>query len=113
MIPATLSLDDEFMVGTDLLAAPVVRSGQTSRLVYLPKGTWYDFWTRSPAIRRPLITVDAPLAMVPLFTRGGSILPSGPEMNFVDEKGCGSVCALIFTRDEQGRAAASLTRMTV
>ena len=41
----TLSIDDEFMVGTDLLAAPILQSGITSRLVYLPEGTWIDYWT--------------------------------------------------------------------
>jgi len=41
----TLSIDDEFMVGTELLAAPILRPAQSSRRVYLPEGTWYDFWT--------------------------------------------------------------------
>mgnify|MGYP000258360663 FL=1 len=38
------NLNDEYMVGEDILAAPVVQEGQTKRAVYLPKGKWIDFW---------------------------------------------------------------------
>ncbi|MDQ5844165.1 MAG: DUF4968 domain-containing protein, partial [Acidobacteriota bacterium] len=42
--PNTYNLDDEFMIGNDLLVAPIVKPDVTRRLVYLPKGTWYDYW---------------------------------------------------------------------
>jgi alpha-glucosidase len=38
-------LNDEFMLGQNLLIAPVVDQGQTKRMVYLPAGTWYNYWT--------------------------------------------------------------------
>jgi alpha-glucosidase len=43
--PNTYNLDDEFMIGNDLLVAPVVKPDVTGRLVYLPGGVWYDYWT--------------------------------------------------------------------
>ena len=101
----TLSIDDEFMVGTELLAAPILRPAQSSRRVYLPEGTWYDFWT-GKLIHSGDIQVEAPLEMVPLYVRGGSILPMGPEMNYVGEK-TGALSFTIFP-DAQGQARLSL-----
>ena len=42
---ATAAIDDEFLLGSDLLVAPVLREGASERAVYLPKGDWYDYWT--------------------------------------------------------------------
>lgn len=82
----SLAIDDEFMVGADLLAAPILRPAQTSRVVYLPAGTWYDFWTGSKVEGGTTIHVDAPLESVPVFVRAGAVIPLGPEMNYVGEK---------------------------
>ena len=43
--PATYGLDDEVMFGRDVLVAPVVWPGASERSVYLPAGTWVDYWT--------------------------------------------------------------------
>ena len=82
----TLNLDDQFMIGDDLLVAPILQPNQTSRLVYLPEGVWYDYWTSKKHVGGTMIRVDAPLEVVPMFIRGGSIIPEGPEMNYVGEK---------------------------
>lgn len=82
-----LNLDDQFMVGSALLAAPVVRAGARARDVYLPAGRWYDYWTGG-AIDSPgdLRRVDAPLERMPLFARGGSVVPSTIAMQHTGEK---------------------------
>src|ERR1019366_311708 len=102
----TLTIEDEFMIGADLLAAPILQPAQTSRLVYLPAGTWFDFWTGKPLQGGATIRVDAPLDTVPLFVRGGAIIPMGPEMNYVGEK----TSPLTFTvyPDAKGVAGMSL-----
>ncbi len=46
--PRTWTVDDQYLVGEDLLVAPVV-AGEHEREVYLPRGEWIDFWTRSTA----------------------------------------------------------------
>ena len=43
--PVAWRLDDQYCLGRDLLVAPVVEEGATSRRLYLPRGRWYDFWT--------------------------------------------------------------------
>lgn len=103
----TLNLDDEFMIGDDLLVAPILQQNQTSRLVYLPEGVWYDYWTNRKQPGGTMIRVDAPLEVVPMFIRGGSIIPEGPEMNYVGEKRTDSITFYIHP-DEKGSAATTL-----
>ncbi|MGC2162612.1 MAG: TIM-barrel domain-containing protein [Silvibacterium sp.] len=81
-----LDINDEFMFGHDLLVAPVTEQGATSRDVYLPKGTdWYDFWTGQRIAGGQTVHRDAPLAVLPLYVRAGSILPMGPEEEYTGE----------------------------
>jgi alpha-glucosidase len=103
----TLNLDDEFMVGTDLLVAPILQPNQTSRMVYLPEGIWYDLNGGKKYSGGTMIRVDAPLEIVPLFIRGGSIIPEGPEMNYVGEKPFDPLTFYIHP-DQTGRAATTL-----
>ena len=54
---------------------------------YLPKGaTWYDFWTGQRYQGGKDVTIETTLDRVPMFVRAGSILPLGPEMQYVGEK---------------------------
>lgn len=73
---------NEFLFGDDLLVAPVVRSGETTRTVYLPAGTWYDFWRERKYSGPATIVAPAPLGRVPLFVRGGAILPTQQVVEF-------------------------------
>jgi alpha-glucosidase len=103
----TLNIDDEFMIGDDLLAAPVLEPGATRRLVYLPKGIWFDYWTRAQYKGGQTFPVDAPIDTLPLFVRGGAILPLGPEMSWVGEKPFAPITFEIYP-DQRGQAEASL-----
>ena len=54
---------------------------------YLPKGTdWYDFWTGERKKGGQDVTLQTSFDRVPMFVRAGSILPLGPEMQYVGEK---------------------------
>ncbi len=54
---------------------------------YLPKGTtWYDYWTNKPYKGGQRVTITTTFDRVPMFVRAGSILPLGPEMQYVGEK---------------------------
>ena len=105
--PNTLTIDDEFMVGDALLEAPILRPGETARLVYLPAGVWYDYWTGQRYAGGGMIRVEAPLETVPLFVRGGVILPTGPELNYVGERPADPLRFEIYP-DAEGHASGSL-----
>jgi alpha-glucosidase/alpha-D-xyloside xylohydrolase len=83
--PVAVARGDEYLWGPDLLVAPVVEAGATSRRLYLPRGTWYDFWTeeRVDGGREIERTVD--LSTVPIYVRAGAVLPLGPVRQYVDE----------------------------
>ena len=68
--------DDVYLFGDALLVAPVLQPGQTARHVYLPEGTWIDWYTGERHTGGQFITAAAPLDRIPLFARGGHIIPS-------------------------------------
>jgi alpha-glucosidase (family GH31 glycosyl hydrolase) len=73
---AVADLWDEFLLGHDLLFAPLWHVGDRSRSVYLPAGTWIDYWQPGNRLFGPTtVTVDAPLDRIPVFVRAGGILP--------------------------------------
>lgn len=76
---------DQFFWGPDLLVAPVVEKGATSRRVYLPRGAWYDFWTNERIEGGREIERPVDLATLPLYVRAGAVLPLGPIKQYTDQ----------------------------
>jgi alpha-glucosidase len=76
--PQTWHDNDEMMVGPDLLAAPVFEPGARERRLYLPRhdGGWFDWTSGRHFEGGQWITVEAPLDHLPLFARGGALLPT-------------------------------------
>jgi alpha-glucosidase (family GH31 glycosyl hydrolase) len=87
---------DEYLWGGDILVAPVTEKGATSRSLYLPPGTWYDFWTEEQIDGGPEISRAVDLATMPLFVRGGSIIPFGPVKQFTGEKSDSPLTLVIY-----------------
>ena len=80
------SLNGEFLVGENLLAAPVVNQGETKKLLYLPEGVWYDYLTGEKLQGPAWIIKDAPLDVCPLYGKAGTVLPVWPAQQFVGEQ---------------------------
>lgn len=76
----------QFMVGDWLLVAPIVYEGARSRIVYLPKGEWFNFWTNEKYSGELPIVVEAPLDVCPIFVRGGAIIPMRDVVQYSNEK---------------------------
>ncbi len=64
--------DQEWLLGPDVLVAPVVEQGATSRSVYFPAGCWRDPVTGHRYRGRRTATVPAPLTVLPRFFRCGT-----------------------------------------
>jgi alpha-glucosidase/alpha-D-xyloside xylohydrolase len=78
-------LGDQFLWGRDILVAPVYTKGATSRLVYLPRGDWYDWWTNARVSGGQVITRAVDLPTMPIYVRAGAIVPVDPVRQYVDQ----------------------------
>jgi alpha-glucosidase len=82
----TYSQDQEFMLGPSLLIAPVSVEGATIRTVYLPAGSsWTEVHSGVSYSGGQQITAAAPLDAIPVFARGGAIIPQGPVKQYVSQ----------------------------
>ncbi|MCA1614707.1 MAG: DUF4968 domain-containing protein [Acidobacteria bacterium] len=82
----TYTIEDQYLVGRDLLVAPVVREGATKRGVYFPKGEdWVDWWTGRRYRGGQDAEVEAPLDRLPLFARAGAAVPTQPVVQHTGE----------------------------
>jgi len=73
---------DEFLWGRDLLVAPVIEKGATSRRLYLPSGKWHDWWTGEQVEGGRWIERSVDLATLPLYARAGAIIPLDPVREY-------------------------------
>ena len=104
--PETFNLNSQFLLGRELLVAPVMEQGATSKKIYLPEGVWIDF--NSPQRSFPgKQWIDYPVSLetTPLFVKQGSVIPQMTEMQYIGEKKNGPVFFEIFPATS-GRAAA-------
>jgi len=94
------TLTDEYLFGPALLIAPITHYQQRSREVYLPHNAtttlWYNLWTGQPTTSQT-ITAEAPYDQIPVFVRAGTILPLGPEIQYIGEKPTAPLTLQIFT----------------
>jgi alpha-glucosidase len=81
----SLHHSDQYMFGDKILVCPVSLPDADTRLVYLPKGRWYNFWDDTLEHGGKEIEVDAPLDKMPLFVREGAVIPHYPKMQYVGE----------------------------
>ena len=71
------NIDDEYLWGKDVLIAPVMTQGATSRQVTFPAGTWVDYSDPTKTYAGgTTINYNAPIEVLPMFVRAGSIIPT-------------------------------------
>ena len=71
----TYDCTGEYLLGEKILVAPVLEQGASTRSLYLPQGSWVDYWTGKILEGGREVTVPAPLEHIPILVRAGSILP--------------------------------------
>lgn len=93
----TRNIKDQYMFGPAMLVAPVYKYGARNREVYFPENEiWYDFYTGNAVTGGQTGTVDAPYERIPLFVRGGSIIPTGGEIQYASQVSAEPVTLLVY-----------------
>ncbi|MDE6391090.1 MAG: DUF4968 domain-containing protein, partial [Duncaniella sp.] len=93
---AVRNLQDQYMFGPAFLVAPVCRYGARERDVYFPGGLWYDFYTGKAVEGGQTLAVEAPYERMPLYVRGGSIIPVGGEIQYASQESAEPVTLLVY-----------------
>jgi len=89
-------IGDEYLWGRDILVAPVVEKGATSRHLYLPPGTWYDWWTHEKLDGGRWLDRSVDLATMPLFARAGAIVPLDPVRQYTGQSVTTPTTLMVF-----------------
>lgn len=108
--PTLFTVDTQFMVGSSLMVIPVLQQGATSVSGYLPGENviWYDWYSQTavPSSTQAQ-SFDAPMGHLPLFIRGGSILPQ-QEPGLTTYKSRQGAWSLLVALDDAKTAAGDL-----
>ncbi|MFI2742245.1 glycoside hydrolase family 31 protein [Zhouia sp. PK063] len=77
---------DEFVFGNQILVAPVQEPNAKGRRMYIPRGTWFNYWTDEPVEGGKEMYIEADLDKIPLFVKEGAIIPKYPVQQYIGEK---------------------------
>jgi alpha-D-xyloside xylohydrolase len=91
------AVDDQWMIGDDLMAAPAV-APQLEREVHFPPGKWFDFWTGRQIEGGRKIMIRVPLETVPIFVRGDALIPLARITQHTDDPASMSLTVQIYGR---------------
>ena len=87
---AVYNIKEQYMFGPAFLVNPITHpmssSANNKERIYLPKTTWYNFWTGVKTNGGMNVNADAPVETMPLYVRAGSIIPMGAIMQYATEK---------------------------
>jgi len=79
-------IKNQYMFGPAFLVNPVTEPSVSTWPLYLPKAVWYDFWTGKKWSGGQHIQAAAPMSIMPLYVRAGSIVPMGPELEYATQR---------------------------
>lgn len=81
--PRLSQVDDQLMLGDRLLLAPVLDPDTLQREVVFPDGVWHDWWSPQTVKGDQTLSVPAPPHRIPLYVKGGTIVPMGPILSHI------------------------------
>jgi len=95
---AVFDIADQYMFGPSLMVNPVTEYRARTRKVYLPQAYgWYDMRTGDYLAGGTVVEAGAPYEWMPLFVREGSVIPTGPDIQYADEKEADPLTLWVYT----------------
>jgi len=76
-------IDDQYLFGDNILVCPVTTKGAQTRVVYLPEGTWYDYWTGQKHEGKKYLNALTPLDRMPMFVKAGAVIPTETPVQYI------------------------------
>ncbi len=86
----------QYMIGENLLVAPVVTSTDKTKKLYLPKGNWYDWNNNKTQQGNQWLITEVPMNIIPLYIKEGGMIPMQITQNYVGEKKIEQLELIIF-----------------
>lgn len=75
----------EYMLGNEILVAPVYEKGSRERTVHIPEGQWINFWSGEHVSGGKEYVLKAPLGQIPLLVPAGAIIPERPYCSSIEQ----------------------------
>ena len=82
----TWGIKDQLFFGESMMVAFVTEYKQRSKDVYLPEGDWFNFWSNEKVSGNKKVTVATAFDSTPIFVKAGSIIPTGPKVQYATQK---------------------------
>jgi len=102
----TWGMDLQYLYGPSIVVAPVTEENSTSVYIYLPKDIWYDYNTLKPVRSGNHTLTDIDFDEIPLFVRGGSIIPirkAAGAMTLAEVRKCDFELLVVPRKDEEAK----------
>lgn len=82
----TFNLSDQFMIGSDVIVAPIMKPDTNHRVVYLPEGRWVNYWNDEKLEGGKHHLVEADMTTLPIFIKEGATLIHGSVKHSTEQK---------------------------
>lgn len=82
----TYNINDQFLFGKDIMVCPIIRPKTNNRMIYLPEGKWYDYWTKEVIEGGKYIIKKAEIDTIPIYIKAGAIFPIDEGVEYIGEK---------------------------
>ncbi|WP_200975546.1 glycoside hydrolase family 31 protein [Echinicola sp. 20G] len=92
----TYEIDDQYYFGDQMIVCPVLTKEAQTRTVYLPEGTWYDYWDGKPYEGKQYYNIVTPLDKLPVFVKAGAIIPMQEAVAFDNKEPFGDITLEVF-----------------
>uniref|UniRef100_A0AAR5PG88 P-type domain-containing protein n=1 Tax=Dendroctonus ponderosae TaxID=77166 RepID=A0AAR5PG88_DENPD len=104
----TFGIDTQFLWGSAVMIVPVLEENATTVKAYFPAALWFDYYSKAQVTSAgEYVNVSAPLDTIPVFIRGGTILPRQAPLRTTTESRKTSI-ELLVAPDENGAALGEL-----
>ncbi|MHA1694384.1 MAG: glycoside hydrolase family 31 protein [Candidatus Helarchaeota archaeon] len=93
-------IDYQFMWGSYILFAPIIKKHQKIHKIYLPEGVWIDYWSNKKFNGKQFIEIVPKIEDIPIFIKSNAIIPCQPQMLYFKEKQLNPLIIELYPNDK-------------